>query len=622
MTTTSSSVNGASGTVALPMPGVYEITLVGPIENVLSHAVVFQNYTWTVNVAAVNQAAGCGSCSTSGSAKNVKDPHPGVIDTYEVAPGGATSIDPVVDYESVGYEVIANIYQTLVYYNGSSTNSYMPEIATCVPGTSQCSDLYGNDLITNNATTGLPQYWTFVIDKNANFYDPTHGVAWGVYPTDVMATFARTASFADLPFFGAQPGWIQTQSYVNFGQHSFDGAMHFPYNTTPQGILSGLLVNDSNYCPSVAITQEHGCITFNAWGGGSDWPFFLELVSDPDGAAIEPCGWFGAQGAGLPGFGTTAANGDGPCALPGGAGTGGTTNSATWANWLDNTTSIYAWDSYQNNSYNSPNVFPQTRFNAVGSGPYYLVSVNKGVGYVLQASPVYAQPNCAGNYWCEPSPGNVRAHGERILGAVRPSRHPAVPPGSGRLCHDPDIGYGYAVEPAGRGQDRGLHRADHRGVLRPDQHGGQHDHDLGLLHGSLEAPLELGEFRLQQFLLVRRTPAVPGERLPLHPGPAAGAQRGRDCLRSELWGRHPALHGQLLREQCHLARGSAGFEPRGRGRCGVVVGAGQRPDVAGTTTPCSPRARLRPPAPSRSKGSRATRCRTGSTRSTTSTSTR
>ena len=109
------------------------------------------------------------------------DPHPGTIDTYEVAPGGATSIDPAVDYESVGYEVIANIYQTLVYYNGSSTSSFMPEIASCVPGTAQCSTLYGNDLIVNSVS-GLPEYWTFVIDRNANFYDPAHGLHGGSTP--------------------------------------------------------------------------------------------------------------------------------------------------------------------------------------------------------------------------------------------------------------------------------------------------------------------------------------------------------------------------------------------------------------------------------------------------------
>ncbi len=408
LTTTSSGVTGVSGTIDFPAPGDYQITMVGPIQNILSHAIVYQNYTWTVFVSPTNEVPGCGSCySVPGLPVGPSDPHPGTIDTYEVAPGGATSIDPAVDYESVGYEVIANIYQTLVYYNGSSTSSFMPEIASCVPGTAQCSTLYGNDLIVNSVS-GLPEYWTFVIDRNANFYDPAHRVAWGVYPSDVMASLGRTASFADLPFFAAQPGWIQTQSYVNNGQGEFDGGMHFPYNTTPRGILSGLLVNDSTYCPSIAITQEHGCLTVNAWGGGVDWPYLLQLLADPDGGAIEPCGWFGAQGAGLPGFTTTAANGDGPCALPGPA-NGGTTNSAAWRNYLDNTTSIYAWDAFENNSFNSPNVFAQTRFAGVGSGPYYLVSINKGVGYVLQANPAYGQPNCAGIYWCEP-PAGLYAH--------------------------------------------------------------------------------------------------------------------------------------------------------------------------------------------------------------------
>ena len=154
ITSPTSSTDGASATVALASPGDYQITMVGPIQNVLSHVVIWQNYTWTVLVAPSNQAAGCGSCATSGSNSGKTDPHPGTIDTYEVAPGGATSIDPVVDYESVGYEVIANIYQTLIYYNGSSTTSYLPELATCVPGTAACSSLYGTSLVREQRDDG------------------------------------------------------------------------------------------------------------------------------------------------------------------------------------------------------------------------------------------------------------------------------------------------------------------------------------------------------------------------------------------------------------------------------------------------------------------------------------
>jgi peptide/nickel transport system substrate-binding protein len=402
LTTTSATATGAAGTVAFSVPGTYLITFVSPITNVVTSVTIYQNYTWSVFVSPSNLPAGCGSCSTSGSNSGATDPHPGTIDTYEVVPGGATSIDPAIDYESVGYEVIANVYQTLVYYNGSSSSSFIPEIATCVPGTAQCTSLYGSDLIVNNASTGLPQYWTFVIDKNAHFYDPAHSASWGVYPTDVMSSLARTASFADLPFFASNPGWIQTQSFANFGNATWDGGIHYPYNNTPQGILSAFLVNDSTYCPSAAMTSENGCITINAWGGGADWPFFLELVSDPDGGGIVPCGWFGAQGAGLPGFTTSAPNGDGPCKLPDG---GTTTNNTAWSTYLSSGIAATGWDTFQENAYNTPNVFPSTRFSAVGSGPYYVVSINKGVGYVLQANPAYGQPNCAGQQWCQPPAG-------------------------------------------------------------------------------------------------------------------------------------------------------------------------------------------------------------------------
>ena len=402
--TSTYTANGAAATVNLPSPGVYQITFVGPIQNVLSKAVIYQNYTWGVFVSPSNLGPACGSCSSSGAVKNIKSPHPGTIDSYEVVPGGATSIDPAVDYESVGYEVIANVYQTLVYYNGSSSSSFVPELATCVPGTAQCQSLYGSSLITPFPGTNNPEYWTFVIDKNANFYDPSTGASWGVYPTDVMASLARTAAFADLPFVASAPGWIQSQSWVQYlnTNGSWDHGYHSPFNNTPQGILSGMLINDTQYCPTVAMSSEHGCITFNANGGGTDWPFFLELMADPDGAGIGSCGWMGYMGAGAPGFTTTAPHGDGPCLLPDG---GTSTNNSAWTNYLA-TLSPTSWDTFELNAVNAPAVFPQVRFAAVGSGPYYVASISTGVGYVLQANPAFGQPNCAGEYWCQPAAGN------------------------------------------------------------------------------------------------------------------------------------------------------------------------------------------------------------------------
>jgi peptide/nickel transport system substrate-binding protein len=43
------------------------------------------------------------------------------------------TLDPAVDYETAGQEVIQNVYETLVWYNGSSASNLMPMLATEVP---------------------------------------------------------------------------------------------------------------------------------------------------------------------------------------------------------------------------------------------------------------------------------------------------------------------------------------------------------------------------------------------------------------------------------------------------------------------------------------------------------
>ena len=152
---------------------------------------------------------------------------------------------------------------------------------------------------------------------------------------------------------------------------------------------------------------QNGCITFDAAGSGTDWPFFLQLVADPLGAGIEPCGWFTYVGAGVPGFsGTTAANGDGPCLLPGGA---TSTSSSAFQGYL---ASVYptSWDALQLLAASSPlNPQPAVKESMVGSGPYYLETIDNAIGYVLKANPAYEAPTgCASQPGCEPLPGDYQ----------------------------------------------------------------------------------------------------------------------------------------------------------------------------------------------------------------------
>jgi hypothetical protein len=344
----------------------------------------------------------------TGAAGNAS-PHPGTIIYQDVAPGGATSEDPSVAYDAVSVEPILNVYQTLVAYNGSNTSSFLPELSLCVPGdggADSCQATYGTPLIVDNTTTGVPQYWTFPIDKAARFYDPSTNASWSVYPSDVMFTFSRTCSFANLPGVGSQPGWIQCQALLPNGNLVWDSGFHAPYNNTPQHVLSSMLINDSAYCPENVMAASNGCVTFNADGGGSAWPFFLDLISTITGAGVEPCGWFTSVAAGVPGFsGTNATNGDGPCLLPGNA---TSTSQTTFQSWLASIPPTY-WDNpLQVAALNTPSIQPYVRWHMVGSGPYYLANqpFQQSVGYTLLQNPDYVAPTgCSGQPNCEPLPG-------------------------------------------------------------------------------------------------------------------------------------------------------------------------------------------------------------------------
>ncbi len=381
----------------------------------LSAVVVFSSLTGSISLSpsapatpsvAAHHSASAPVRATETSASGTPsapliDAHPGTLQVYEIAPGGAPTVDPSVAYNTASAEPILNVYQTLIEFNGSSQDTFLPELATCVPGPG-CVSLYGSTLIGTNGSTGLPQYWTFVIDPHARFYDPSTGASWPVYPSDVMFSLARSLSFTDLPGYQVQPGWIQAQALLPFGNGGWDNGIHAPLNNTPSNVLGSMAVNDSAYCPAIAQTDANGCITFNASGSGHDWPEFLMLVTEQLGASIEPCGWFTAMGAGVPGFpGTRAANGDGPCLLPGNA---TSTSSAAFRSAVAAMGPEY-WDAFQQLANNNPAVQPGVQYRMVGSGPYYEVALSNQ-SYQLAANPAYAQPFCAGLSTCEPAPGS------------------------------------------------------------------------------------------------------------------------------------------------------------------------------------------------------------------------
>ncbi len=134
---------------------------------------------------------GCQACA----APHVASPHPGELVDYNVAPGGALTLDPAADYYSVGYEVGEAFDETLISFNGTDSGqtyqNFVPEAATCVPGSPLCTKLYGSTLVSGNN-------YTFAIDPAAQFYDPSTGAHRGIYPSDVMFSIIRAIFYTQV----------------------------------------------------------------------------------------------------------------------------------------------------------------------------------------------------------------------------------------------------------------------------------------------------------------------------------------------------------------------------------------------------------------------------------------
>jgi len=336
---------------------------------------LWNNFTFTVFV---------GTSAATPVAPVPTSPHNGTLEVYQVlsvAPDLAT-LDPALADDPTDGPILQNIYQTLVVYNGShagpAPSDFVPDLATCVPGSVQCQAMYGSSLVSGDN-------WTFVLNPNATFYNGSSGASWAVYPNDVAFSFARSCLLADSTGGQASENFVLCQALLPpTANGSWDGGAHAPWNNTPANILSAITVNSSAYCTPLMEDGVHGngCITLDTAASGRAWPEFLEFVESTSGWAVVPCSWAASEGLGLPGWysGTTCYR-----APPGSPGN---------PNPVPGTT---AWDGYEMAQGSYVNV-PTTalRSHALGSGPYYLASYDNQTGYTLKASPVWGGTTCLG----------------------------------------------------------------------------------------------------------------------------------------------------------------------------------------------------------------------------------
>ena len=264
----------------------------------------------------------------------------------EVQPGGFETIDPAIDYEVYGYEVMYEIYQPLIYYNGTSTSSYVPVIATSVP------------TVTNGGISGDHLNYTFTINTSLSFSNGDH-----VTPYDVYVSILRTLLYANNP---SDPGWLLAHALLPgatiYGpfNNSFYWIHHaVTWNNQSQTVTFHLLPNTPTWLPNA--TAQYGGGSYGIlnqsypvqnYGGSIN---FLQLLAGPPSAYVLDYNWLKQMNA-----------------VP-------SNTSASYSFYSNSTTSpgyIANWN--QN-----------LHYNAMGTGPYEISLMEAGSEVVLKVNPYY-----------------------------------------------------------------------------------------------------------------------------------------------------------------------------------------------------------------------------------------
>jgi len=258
---------GANQTTGLPNvgvsatysnPGVYPVSLT--LETVGPNAATL-NVTTYQTVGITTTAQPLEVLSATGGLTN-----PNVITSVEVVPGGPYSFDPQVDDEAnIGFEIIMNIYQTLVTYQGSSTDSFIPEVASALPS------------VQNGGITGNGSAYTFSIRSNQYF---SNGDPVSAY--DVWFSLVRDMAFtAGTP---GTPGWLLAQ-YVIPGVQNGTATVYA--NNTWNAVTHAFSYN-----------SQSNTVTIN-FNRPMTSTLAFQILSDPEGCGIVDANYASSVGDGF-----------------------------------------------------------------------------------------------------------------------------------------------------------------------------------------------------------------------------------------------------------------------------------------------------------------------------------
>lgn len=152
---------------------------------VTSNTAVTDAAYWTVVSVGVTHTVG------------LKNPDTLIIESF----GQPNNLDPAIAYDDASNEIIQAVYETLVTYDGSQADQYVPMLALELPS-------MANGLITNNSTT-----YTFNLRHNVTFHSGNPLTA-----ADVVFSFQRMLTMDD----PASATWIYNQTLNQTGIVALD----------------------------------------------------------------------------------------------------------------------------------------------------------------------------------------------------------------------------------------------------------------------------------------------------------------------------------------------------------------------------------------------------------------
>lgn len=256
--------------LTFPAPGIHTVEL----EAVTSSGVTEVNGSYMITVAV-------GNYSISKIVPSIKVNRQQIVNA-EFDTGGPVTLDPALAYDLQSYEVLYELYQPLIYYNGTSTSVFNPVIATEVP------------TVANGEISPNYLNYTFYINTTLQFSNGDHVTPWDVY-----VSFARSLLFSNDP--GA-PGWIFAHALIPgasiYGpfNNSFYWIHHaITWSNSTESVTFHLLPSSPTWLPNTSASyggQDYGVLNqsykVQNYGASS---YFLQLISGPTAAFILDYNW-------------------------------------------------------------------------------------------------------------------------------------------------------------------------------------------------------------------------------------------------------------------------------------------------------------------------------------------